>query len=172
MIKEKYVPDIYVKSVLDVDYKKLKEKGIKCLIFDLDNTLVGVKEEKLSKNIEKLLIKLSKDFKIIVVSNNFKSRVSKFCKDLNINFISFAIKPLTFKVKKVIKQNNLKENCIIGDQLISDVLLGKKMNIFTILVDPINLVDYKITKINRLLESKILRKLKEENLLERGSYYE
>ena len=32
-------PNIYVQTVFDIDYKKLKEKGIKLLCFDLDNTL-------------------------------------------------------------------------------------------------------------------------------------
>ena len=36
---EKYVPDIYQKSVYDIDYSKLKSRGIKCLLFDLDNTI-------------------------------------------------------------------------------------------------------------------------------------
>ena len=53
---EKYVPDIYQKSVYDIDYSKLTNRGIKCLLFDLDNTLVfpSVKEP------TEELIKLSK----------------------------------------------------------------------------------------------------------------
>ena len=37
---ELYVPDVYKKSIYDINYNLLKEKGIKCLLFDLDNTLV------------------------------------------------------------------------------------------------------------------------------------
>ena len=37
---ELFKPDIYQKSILDINYKTLKEKGIKCIVFDLDNTLV------------------------------------------------------------------------------------------------------------------------------------
>ena len=35
----KYLPDIYKKNIFDINYNKLKKKDIKCLIFDLDNTL-------------------------------------------------------------------------------------------------------------------------------------
>lgn len=35
----KYLPDMYKKNIFDINYDKLKKKGIKCLIFDLDNTL-------------------------------------------------------------------------------------------------------------------------------------
>ena len=37
---EKYVPDVYQKSIYTINYNKLKSNGIKCLLFDLDNTLV------------------------------------------------------------------------------------------------------------------------------------
>ena len=30
-----FLPDIYKKDILSIDYKLLKNKGIKCLIFDL-----------------------------------------------------------------------------------------------------------------------------------------
>ena len=31
---DKFVPDMYLKSVYDIDYAKLKKKGIKCIIFE------------------------------------------------------------------------------------------------------------------------------------------
>ena len=37
---EKFIPDIYQKSIYTIDYKKLKNAGIKCILFDVDNTLV------------------------------------------------------------------------------------------------------------------------------------
>ena len=36
---DKFVPDIYTKSIYTIDYNGLKNKKIKCLIFDLNNTL-------------------------------------------------------------------------------------------------------------------------------------
>ena len=40
-----FKPDIYKKNIFDIDYLKLKKDGIKCLVFDLDNTCVGYKEK-------------------------------------------------------------------------------------------------------------------------------
>ena len=34
-----------LKSVYDIDYKKLKNNGIKCILFDLDNTLIEYKQK-------------------------------------------------------------------------------------------------------------------------------
>ena len=38
----KYIPKIYKQSILDIDYNNLKKIGIKCIMFDLDNTLLEV----------------------------------------------------------------------------------------------------------------------------------
>ena len=35
----KCYPNMYQKSIYNINYKKLKKLGIKCLIFDLDNTI-------------------------------------------------------------------------------------------------------------------------------------
>ena len=40
---EKYIPDMYQKSIYAIDYDKLIKRGIKCLLFDLDNTITPVK---------------------------------------------------------------------------------------------------------------------------------
>ena len=35
-------PDIYKQSIYNIDFLELKRHGIKCLLFDLDNTLVPI----------------------------------------------------------------------------------------------------------------------------------
>ena len=35
----KFVPDMYTKSIYTVNYKLLKNNKVKCLIFDLNNTI-------------------------------------------------------------------------------------------------------------------------------------
>lgn len=170
----KFVPKIYKKSVLDINYKKLKQKGIKCLIFDLDNTLAIIDENKVSIKIEELIKKLKKDFKVIVLSNNFRYRIKPICDMIEVAFISFSMKPFSKGLKKVLKMYNLeKQNvCIIGDQLVTDILCGNKFGIMTILVDPLSTKDLRITKINRIIEKKIIKKINNKNILERGCYYE
>ena len=34
------IPDIYAQSIYTINYKKLKKNGIKCLLFDLDNSIL------------------------------------------------------------------------------------------------------------------------------------
>ena len=42
---DKFVPDMFYQSIYRVDYEKLKNVGIKLIIFDLDNTLIIWKDE-------------------------------------------------------------------------------------------------------------------------------
>lgn len=169
-----FMPKMYKKSIFDINYKLLKEKGIKCLIFDLDNTIALIDEHEAPTKTKKLFNKLKKDFKVIIISNNFKKRVSFYSKQLDVDFISFAMKPSTkglFEIKLKYKYRK-KDMCMIGDQVMTDILSGGKFRIFTILVDPLGERDLKITKFNRYLENIVLKKLNLKYGFEKGKYYE
>ena len=55
-------PSRYYKNIYLIDYTKLKEEGIKCLIFDLDNTLGKMNNLSCPEETKKLLKNLQKDF--------------------------------------------------------------------------------------------------------------
>ena len=56
------------------------------------------------------------------------------------------------------KFNYKKEQmCMIGDQLMTDILGANRYGIYTILVDPLGKKDLKVTSINRFFEKKILK---------------
>ena len=63
----KYLPDIYKKNIFAINYDKLKKKDIKCLIFDLDNTLALIDATKVESNVKELITKLKKDFLVEAV---------------------------------------------------------------------------------------------------------
>ena len=66
-----FKPTIYKKDIFNIDYNNLKEKGIKCLVFDLDNTLGLIDNKKCPRKTKKLLKELKKDFLILICSNIF-----------------------------------------------------------------------------------------------------
>ena len=51
-------PNMYKKNIFEIDYNKLKEQGIKCLVFDLDNTLGLIEHERCPLKTKKLLKKI------------------------------------------------------------------------------------------------------------------
>lgn len=167
-------PNMYKRSIFDINYSKLKDLGIKCLIFDLDNTLGLIDNKKCPMKTKKLIQKLQDDFLILIISNNTKRRVSPYLKDLRIGGISYGLKPSTIGLRRIKRKYNLKkkEMVMIGDQIVTDILAGNRFKIMTILVDPLGLKDLKITGLNRKIESKIIKKYKKKGKFERGKYYE
>ena len=61
--------------------------------------------------------------------------------------------------------------CMIGDQIVTDILAGNRYRIMTILVDPLGEADLKITGLNRKIEKKIVDKYTKKGIFERGKYY-
>ena len=142
-------PDMYKKNIFEIDYKKLKKDGIKCLIFDLDNTLGLIEHEKCPEETRKLIKELEKDFLIFISSNNTQQRIDPYLEDLGIKGVAWSLKPSTRSLRKIRKNEKLKKDdmVMIGDQIVTDILAGKRYKIKTILVDPLGKKDLKITKL-------------------------
>lgn len=172
---ELYVPDIYKKSINTIDYNKLKTRGIKCILFDLDNTLVPYTEKVPSKK-NKELFKKIKDlgFKVIIFSNSGKKRLKPFKEELDVDCYYRCFKPSPKKFEQVLKEYkyNQSEVAIVGDQMLTDVLGGNRVGITTILVNPVCKKDFIITKFNRRKEKKVIKKLSKLDLFYKGRYYD
>ena len=172
---DKFVPDMYLKSVYDIDYAKLKKKGIKCIIFDLDNTLSAVNVDKPTKKIKDLIEDIKElNLRVLIVSNSPKKRVEPFKEGLNVDSAYFACKPLSIKYKKIMNMYKLKptEIACVGDQLLTDIFGANRLDLLSILVNPIGNTDFTITKFNRSIEAFIYKKLEKKELLKKGKYYE
>ena len=169
------VPTIYKKTIFDIDYDALKKSGIKCLIFDLDNTLTKIDNNIPSEETVNLIKKLKKDFVIyILTNNNNKERLDEVSKNLDLPYVSFALKPSKIGFWKVIKKAGIKkeETCVIGDQIVTDIIGGNRVKATTVLVDPLGVKDLKITSFNRFVEKKIIKRLEKKNKFKKGEYYD
>ena len=168
-----FKPDCYRKNIFEIDYKKLKKIGIKCLVFDLDNTLGLISNKKCPKETVSLLKKLKKDFIVVICSNNTTGRLKPYLDELGVDGVSWSFKPSIKGVYKIRKKYNLnkKDMCMIGDQIVTDIFTGKRYGIYTVLVDPLGVKDLKITSLNRVIEKLILKRYKKKDIFERGSYY-
>lgn len=169
-----FKPDIYQKSIFDINYDKLYKSGIRYLIFDLDNTLALLDEKECPANVKKLIMKLKKKFKVVMISNNVFSRIKPYRDELEIDSVCLALKPLTRGLRRIkrLYKCNKNEMIMIGDQIVTDILSGKLFGISTCLVEPLSDKDLKITGFNREVENIILNKYTKKGLFERGKYYE
>ena len=171
---QNFIPDMYQKSIYDIDYKKLKEKGIKCLLFDLDNTLVPGNIDIPTKKVKELFMTLEQDFKVIIISNSGKKRLIPFKEGLNVDVSASSHKPFKKKYLKIMKIYKFKyhEIAAIGDQLLTDIYGANRVGITSILINQIGDYEKFCTKINRFLEGFIRRRLEKKEILIKGEYYE
>lgn len=173
---DNFIPDMYQKSIYHIDYDKLLDDGIKCILFDLDNTCVPYRDKEPNKKLIDLFESLKDmDFKLIIFSNATKRRIYPFKKKLNVDCLARAGKPSTRNFLKVLKMFHyeLSDVCIIGDQLYKDILGGNKTGIKTILVNPMSLDDMFFTKyFIRPLERRKYKIMERKGLLTRGNYYD
>ena len=169
-----FIPDIYQKSIYTIDYKKLKKKGIKCILFDLNNTISSYENDYPTDNLRELMFEIEKDFKVIIVSNSSKNRVRPFKEKLNIDSAFKAKKPLKNKFKKIMNLYNFKDTeiAMVGDSLLTDIYGGNKMNFTTILVNGISEEEPFFVRLERYVERKIIKRLNKKGILFKGSYYE
>ncbi len=165
---------MYYNNIYSINYDKLKEMGIKNLIFDLDNTLGLISDGECPPKTKKLINKLKKDFFIVICSNNSKSRLKPYMEDLGVDGVAWSMKPLINGLVRIKRKYKLKkkEMVIIGDQIVTDIFAGNKFRIKTILVDPLGIKDMKITFFNRKVENFIVKRYTKRRIFERGRYYE
>lgn len=156
-------PREYLDSIQNIDFAGLWEKGIRGLVFDIDDTILPRRKETLNPLVYNFFENLKdQGFKILLLSNNFSpSRVKKFAKELDLPCLAPVFKPLASGYKKALNILGLEANEIaaIGDQLFMDILGGNRVGMYTILVKPLSeeLVWYR--KLMRRIEQLALAKL-------------
>ncbi len=165
-IIEKLRPKEHLESIYQVDFKALKEKGIKGLILDIDDTLLPRQMIEISHVLLTFIERL-KDlgFSIFLLSNNFsKDRVEHVGKILGAPYSTFSMKPFPFAFNSACKKMELmpKEVAVIGDQLFMDILGGNIIGAYTILVDPMSTETLILRQWMRKAEKLMLQHLEED----------
>lgn len=151
----KLIPDEIRPDIYSIDYDILRANKIEGLIFDIDNTLVAYHIEKADDKLINFLKELqSVGFKICFISNNNAKRVDLFNEDFNFYTCAKAKKPSSKAIYRALGSLNLstKKVALIGDQLFTDVLAAKRLNILSILVDPIEPSESIFFKMKRIGE--------------------
>ncbi|WP_332457826.1 YqeG family HAD IIIA-type phosphatase [Tumebacillus avium] len=168
MMLEKFIPSLHLHTIYDIDLDKLRRKGIRGVITNLDNTLV---EQDSSYTNEKLTSWLQKirdhEMKVVIVSNNKELRVSSFARPLGIPFVYEARKPWGHPFSRALKllHTTSRDTVVIGDQLLTDIVGGNRWGFFTIWVDPISETEGWPTKVNRFIERQIYSYLKKKGYM-------
>lgn len=165
---ELFLPKMKVQSIYEIPLKQLYEQGIRGIITDLDNTLVGAHAPLATKELVEWLAQVdAHGFKVVIVSNNNDSRVGAFARPLKLPYIHAARKPAQRAFAKALQILQLKpaQTLMIGDQMMTDVFGGNRMGLHTVLVSPIAPSEEGVmTKVNRRLERIVIAKLRKRSL--------
>jgi HAD superfamily phosphatase (TIGR01668 family) len=158
-----FFPDLVLSSFLDLDRAMLLQRGIRGLVFDLDNTIVRRDASFLSPAADlKLRDLLAGGFRVAIVSNNGSVRVSSLAGTLGVPYVSRAVKPFGAGFKRAMRLTGTgrRETAVVGDQIFTDVLGGNLLGLYTILVRPLPGREFIGTRlISRPLEKLVLARL-------------
>ncbi len=135
-LKPTYITD----HVTSINFEDLIQEGIKGLIFDLDNTIMKPRTGKLTEDIREWLNQAKEHFLLAVVSNNpHKDYMEEVEKEVGIPVYYRAKKPRRGATLKAIKDMKLlpSEVAMVGDRTLTDIFVGQRIGLVTILVDPL-----------------------------------
>ena len=163
--------DYNCESIYAVDDDFYLKNHIKNLIIDLDQTLDSPFSKTPCKQAKDFILKMKEmNIRVIIVSNNTKNRVIKYCHDLPVECIYSARKMFSNRIYRYLLNNNISilDSLFVGDQLLTDCLYVNRIKGKFLLVQPLTEKDNIFTKVNRKIDIIIRRKKKKNNQL--GSY--
>ena len=156
--RDKFKPDMFLRDIYLLDIEELKKRGIKAVLFDIDNTLVTYYDEVAPAHTIKFFNALHESGILTCrVSNNNKERVEVFAKSLGEPFYYKALKPRRKFLKRACRELNVEPQhaALAGDQLITDICGGNRMGMYTILVAPISVKEDWFVHLKRSIEKYI-----------------
>ncbi len=133
-------PDLVLSAPIYAITPALMEThGLRGLILDVDNTLIGDDEADVSAEIRMWVELMRPQYPIWLASNNFSDRrIQKVAESLDLPYRSRAGKPSRRVVRQVLEAIQLPaaQVAMVGDRLFTDTIVGNRLGLFTILVQP------------------------------------
>ena len=135
------IPVMVTQSLTDLTPELLRDKGIRLLMLDFDNTIVPYTTNEPTEQMAAWLRSMQQsDIALCVVSNSHKDRVKIFCAHYGIPCITHAKKPFSKGIRQCLQQFQLPpEQCaLVGDQIYTDTLGANSTGVQSILVKAID----------------------------------
>ena len=135
------LPAVVTRSVTDIRPQWLRERGIRLLMLDFDNTIVPYTSNVPTEAVEQWLRDMvGSGIALCVVSNSRSGRVPNFCREYGIDCITHAWKPFPKGIRECLTKYGYPpgQMALIGDQIFTDTLGGNLCGVPVILVKSIN----------------------------------
>lgn len=174
------LPTVSTKGLLDITPELLRKMKVKAILLDVDNTLSHHgSQTPFDGAVEWTKQMQAEGFKLIIVSNNTRERITPFAKLFDLPFIWRACKPLPIGYQKAAKRLGVKfkEAVIVGDQVFTDIIGANALGMKSILLEPAEEEHGWSFRVRRNLEVSVRAKAKKKGIYlksaeERGAHSE
>ena len=135
-------PDWLVASTLaQLPLDPLLAQGIRALVLDVDRTILPRHQSEIPPTAEQWLRHAAGLMPIHLLSNNpSRRRIGNVAERLGVPFTTSAGKPRRSALRRVLDELSIAPAhvALVGDRIFTDVLVGNRMGLFTVLVRPID----------------------------------
>ena len=166
MLKRYLIPDRMVERYSDVTPELLRDLGIRALLIDIDNTLAPYEQPEPDDALRVWLASLSRaGIRAALISNNDRARVERFNRTLGLVAHHKSGKPFGRVIRRVMRDFDVAphEAAMLGDQLLTDALAGKRLGLFTLIVPPIRDKRTPFVRFKRWLERPYIRAYRQKH---------
>ncbi|MGN0977970.1 MAG: YqeG family HAD IIIA-type phosphatase [Faecousia sp.] len=135
------LPKLMTDALTDLTPELLRDRGVRLLMLDFDNTIVpyttSVPTEKMVTWLKNMN---ASDISVCVVSNSHKDRVPTFCREYGLDCITHAKKPFSRGIRACLDKYGIpaSQAALVGDQIYTDTLGANCAGVQSILVRAIH----------------------------------
>ena len=137
-----FLPKIIASSLTDLTPELLRDRNIRLLMLDFDNTIVPYTTNVPTPEMTDWLDRMNEleDIRLCIVSNSHKDRVPTFCAERGLACITYARKPSGKGIRECLNKFGIpaSEAALVGDQIYTDTLGANCAGVTSILVDAIS----------------------------------
>lgn len=136
-----FLPRFIFTKITDIEPSFLKERGIRLLLMDFDNTMLPYTTDTPTEELLAWLARMQESgISVCIVSNSHKQRVPQFSERYGVPCQTHAAKPSPKGIRLAMQRFDVKaaHTALVGDQIFTDVLGANFAGITAIAVKSIH----------------------------------
>ncbi|MFQ3610712.1 MAG: YqeG family HAD IIIA-type phosphatase [Fimbriimonadales bacterium] len=159
-----WCPHEHIQSVTELTPEYLRQRGLKALLLDLDNTITPWRSRRVPDEVAQWIEAMHEaGIQLCFVSNTRNlGRLKWLSEQLKVPYVRGPMKPRRAMLRRAIEFLGVQpqHTAIVGDQVFTDVWGGNRLGIYTIWVQPMHPREFIGTKISRQVEKWILKRVR------------
>ncbi len=160
LLKALFLPSLIVDQLREIPVDELYDSGYRVFFLDVDNTLMSLHDKQVPLDVLNWIHAVKgMGFEVILLSNNSsRYRIKRVCDQLGVHGYYRAMKPLPFTLYTWCGDHKIPSHkaVVVGDQVFTDVVLGRWVKAYTVLIEPVDKKFSIIKSIQREIELKLL----------------